>query len=105
MKILWIVNTIFPFPADKIGIEKNYFGGWLNGLANCLKNNESINLAIATLYNGKKILKFCDDRLIYYLIPNIKKQEKYWIKINEIFNPDIIHIHGTEMSIGLNAIN
>ena len=32
MKILWIVNTIFPYPAEKIGVKENNFGGWLNGL-------------------------------------------------------------------------
>ena len=51
MKILWIVNTIFPYPASKIGQEKCCYGGWLNGLANMLKDNNDIKLAIAAVYN------------------------------------------------------
>ena len=37
MKILWIVNTIFPYPAKQIGLKEDCFGGWLNGLADEIK--------------------------------------------------------------------
>ena len=40
MRILWIVNIIFPFPSQKLGQKENNFGGWLNGLANKLKEKE-----------------------------------------------------------------
>lgn len=106
MKVLWIVNTIFPYPAKKIGVNKCYFGGWLNGLADNLKNNNEIKLAIATVYNGRKLLKFNDGKIIYYLVPNkkiLKSKEtikNYWKEIDRVFNPDIIHIHGTEIGIG-----
>ena len=69
MKLLWIVNTIFPFPSERIGISKTSFGGWLNGLANELKKIEKIKLAVATVYNGDKLLEFNDGKIIYYLIP------------------------------------
>ena len=58
MKVLWIVNTIFPYPASKLLIKKECFGGWLNGLANSLRNNSEIELAVATVYDGKIIKKF-----------------------------------------------
>ena len=54
MKILWIVNTIFPYPAGQLKIEKCAFGGWLNGLANQLKEQEDVELGIATVYNGNE---------------------------------------------------
>lgn len=107
MKILWIVNTIFPYPAEQIGVTKTSFGGWLNGLLYVLKENADIELAIATLYNGKSIKKFNDGKIIYYLIPGIfnekydRKLEKYWKKVNEEFKPDLVHIHGTEFAHGL----
>lgn len=107
MKILWIVNTIFPYPAKQIGIEKNCFGGWLNGLANQIKDNKEIELAIATVYNCKDIKEFYDDNITYYLIPGKlstkydKKLEKYWIEVKNRFKPDLVHIHGTEFSHGL----
>lgn len=107
MKILWIVNTIFPYPANKIGQEKCCFGGWLNGLANRLKDKQEVELAIATVYNGKEIKKFDDGKIIYYLIPGApaikysSKLEKYWKEVNEEFKPDLVHIHGTEYTHGL----
>ena len=107
MKILWIVNTNFPYPASKIGQEKCCFGGWLNGLANMLKDNNDIKLAIATVYNGVDIKKFDDGKVIYYLIPGApalkynSNLEKYWKIVNEEFKPDLVHIHGTEFAHGL----
>ena len=29
MNVLWLVNIIFPYPAKKIGMGENCFGGWL----------------------------------------------------------------------------
>lgn len=111
MRILWIVNTIFPFPSKKLGLKKNCFGGWLNGLANKLKENEKINLAIAAIYNGGNLLEFNDGKIIYYLIPGSpaleynKNMERYWKEVKELFKPDIIHIHGTEFTHGLAYMN
>lgn len=107
MKILWIVNIIFPFPAQKLTLERTNFGGWLQGLANTIKEKENIELAIATVYSGKKILEFNDENIIYYLIPGApaleykKDLEKYWKIINDKFKPDLVHIHGTEYAHGL----
>lgn len=111
MRILWIVNIIFPFPSQKLGQKENNFGGWLNGLANKLKEKEDVNLAIATVYSGKKILEYNDGKITYYLIPGApalkykKELEKYWKIINDKFKPDLVHIHGTEYTHGLAFIN
>ena len=32
MRILWVVNVIFPFPAQKLGLENPVFGGWLKSM-------------------------------------------------------------------------
>lgn len=107
MNILWIVNTIFPYPSKKMGYEKNVFGGWLLGLYNGIKKSKDINFAIATTYNGKELLKFNDDKTVYYLLPckNSIKYDKnleiYWNKVVEEFKPDLVHIHGTEYAHGL----
>lgn len=111
MKILWIVNIIFPYPAMKINKKKTVLGGWLNGLANNIKNVEEIELAIATVYNGKKLLEFNDGEMQYYLIPrnsSIKynsKTENFWKEVNQKFKPNLVHIHGTEYPYGLEFIN
>ena len=107
MRILWIVNTIFPYPAEKIGMPRNVFGGWLVGLCNKIIEDKSIELGIATVYAGNEIKEFYDGNIKYYLIPGApaikynKKIEKYWKNINEKFKPDFVHIHGTEFSHGL----
>jgi len=112
MKILWIINTILPFPSNKIGIEPTVFGGWLNSLLDGLINsNEIKKIAIATVYNGEKLLKFTDEKITYYLIPcknknkYDKKIKKYWQIINEKFKPDKVHIHGTEFPHSLAYLN
>lgn len=112
MKILWIINTILPFPSNKIGIKSTVFGGWLNSLLDDLiDSNEIKKIAIATVYNGENLLKFTDKKITYYLIPcknknkYDKKIEKYWQTINEEFKPDKVHIHGTEFPHSLAYLN
>ena len=62
MKILWIVNTIFPYPSQQLGMKKNPFGGWLIGLANKCIQEENIELAIATVYSGSDFKEFKDEK-------------------------------------------
>lgn len=110
-KILWIVNTIFPYPAEKLGIKKTAFGGWLNSLSDTLRKSEDFKLAIATVYDGKQIKKMDDGQVIYYLLPGapaLKYDEnlkKYWKMIDEDYKPDLVHINGTEFAHGLAFIN
>lgn len=111
MRILWIVNTIFPYPSQKLGLKANVFGGWLNSLFEDLIKNENITLGIATVYNGKKLLTFVDGKVEYYLIPCKnkcklhKKDLKFWKQVNEQFKPDLAHLHGTEFPFGLSFLN
>ena len=109
MKILWIVNTIFPYPATQLGKKNTVFGGWLNSLAEQLKTE--VELAIATVYDGNNIKQFYNENIMYYLIPGApavkynKKMEKYWKEVNNNFKPDIVHIHGSEFTHGLAFAN
>lgn len=111
MKILWIVNTIFPYPAKQIGLKEDCFGGWLNGLADEIKKEEHIELAIATVYTGNEIKKFNDGKVTYYLMPGApvfrykKELNVYSKKILDDFQPDILHIHGTEYAHALSFLN
>lgn len=111
MKILWIVNTIFPYPAEQLKIKNSVFGGWLEGLLNQIKEREGIELGIATVYNGSEIKKYYDGRVTYYLMPGApaikynSKLNKYAMNILNDFKPEILHIHGTEYAHGLSFIN
>lgn len=107
MKILWIVNTIFPEPSKILGIPSPFIGGWMYGMALQLSKAPYMKLAVATVYSGKDFKKMDIDGILYYLLPctNMLKYdeslEKHWEKIVYDFRPDIIHINGTESPIGL----
>ncbi len=111
MRVLWVVNTLFPFPAKKIGVNYSFFGGWMIGLMNTIIKYNNIELAVATTYNGKEILQYDDYKVKYYLIPYKdncsydKKSEIYWKKLVNDFKPDIVHLHGTEFAHGLALLN
>jgi len=111
MKVLWIVNSIFPYPAKQLGQDKTCFGGWLTSMHEQIINNEDLELAIATTYIGKDFKKFEDTRTKYYLIPTTNSSkykesvQRYWKMIVEEFNPEIVHIHGTEYPRGLEFID
>ena len=107
MKVLWIVNKIFPYPASILNIKESVFGGWLQSLADNLKYVNNVNLGIATVYYGKKIKILENENIKYYLIPGApalkynSNLEKYWSYVKEDFKPDLVHIHGTEYAHGL----
>lgn len=107
MKILWIVNTIFPAPSKALGLTTPVIGGWMYGLANRVSKSAGVELAIATVYTGIEEIKITIDEIDYFLLPcknNTKydsQLENYWEQVCEQFKPDIIHIHGTEFAHGL----
>lgn len=108
MKVLWITNILFPDICDMLGINSPVTGGWMKSSAqSILETDHSIKLAVATLY-GKKYRKEVINNVTYYCLPFSvyktkynKSLEKYWQQVNEDFNPDIVHIHGTEFPHGL----
>ena len=99
MRILWVVNILFPHPSEMIGAKVNPFGGWLIGLFNEIKDNKDIQLAIATVYDCEKLKKYKNENITYYIIPK-KNQMEGWHDAIEEFNPDLIHLHGTEFEYG-----
>ena len=107
MKVLWIVNTVFPKPSLVLGLQSPVFGGWMYGLANQLSEVSGIKLSIATIYNGKDFREIIIDEIHYFLLPRKssikydKELEAFWLKVNNHFKPDLVHIHGTEFPHGL----
>lgn len=108
MNILWITNILFPDICNKLGIKTPVTGGWMKSSAQALLSiNENISLAVATLH-GNTYRKDIINGVTYYCLPfNIYKNkydvqmEEYWKKVAADFNPDIVHIHGTEFPHGL----
>ncbi|WP_035650390.1 glycosyltransferase family 4 protein [Flavobacterium sp. ASV13] len=107
MKVLWIVNTIFPGPSEVLGLKAPVFGGWMYGLANQVGNVPGIELSIATIYGGNDLKKISIDEIHYYLLPSKshikydKNLESVWLQVCNQAEPDVVHIHGTEFTHGL----
>jgi glycosyltransferase involved in cell wall biosynthesis len=76
-----------------------------------LKRHQNIELAVATTYNGTTFHDRSINRIRYFLIPlknkfsYSKKLERDWKNVKTLFDPDIVHIHGTEYPVGLAYIN
>jgi glycosyltransferase involved in cell wall biosynthesis len=107
MKILWIVNTIFPAPSIALKKDTPLTGGWMYGLAEEISKQDNVQLAVATIYGGNQLLNMTIDSIVYYLLPcktNIKYDknlENLWSEVYNEFTPDLVHIHGTEFAHGL----
>lgn len=114
MKILWIINIVLPEALRLLG-EGNSLkatGGWLVGGAEMLSKSD-VQLFIASPTNLVKDVVFLrGEKIGYYLFPMGKgnthknpEYKKFWRKIHDELNPDVVHIHGTEYSHGLEYIN
>ena len=107
MKILWISNTIFPDPSEFLGIESPIYGGWMYGLAKRLSLSNNVRLAVATTYPGADLKKITLSEIDYFLLPckynrNYNSTlELFWEQVVTDFQPDVVHIHGTEYAHGL----
>ena len=103
MKVLWFVNIIFPEAERLLGWseELKSTGGWLVASGEELAL-EGIDLCVASQSGLVHELKFLKgERTLYAIIPNDNKGLVNSFKvIKESFQPDIIHIHGTESPMG-----
>ena len=102
MKLLWVVNVIFPDFANKLGMESNPSGSWMYSLLDALKKKEGLQISVVTVYQGKEKIYKNVDNIDYYLIPNFKSN---WEDIFDSINPNLVHIHGAEYNYGLNLLS
>ena len=109
MRVLWITNIIFPAPCKELGLPSPVYGGWmLSSLEAIRKLHPEVEFAVATVYRAKEMKTIHIDGVTYYLLPARidntrydKSLEAYWMKVNDTFRPDVVHIHGTEYAHGL----
>lgn len=114
MRVLWITYCDFPEAVSLCyGKSINRLsGGWLQGAADGLLSNTAIELRIASvsrLNTEFRVVK--GTRITYYLIPFHKGIDsyhhcfdEYWRAIQTDFNPEVVHVHGVESSIGLSYL-
>lgn len=112
MKILWIVNIVFPEALSLItnkndGLKST--GGWMLGAANALLKHPGVDLCVVSVSSlVSKIERLRGSNLCYYLIPYGKGNthinndyKRYFRTIYDEYKPDVVHIHGSEYSHGL----
>lgn len=109
MKVLWIVNTVFPFPAKVLGLKDNISGWWTVSLAEYIK--QKVELAVVCFYKGCDMIELMDNHIKYFLIPGklefkySNKYVPYYNYINKVFQPDIVHLNGTEYANCISYFN
>ena len=108
MRVLWITNAVFPEVSFSLTGQRKSFtgtGGWMQAAANHLVVSGGIELCIAGVSDEVNTLyRYQGESVLYFLIPqgkgNIhinKDFIPYWKAVNDVFRPDIVHIHGTEL--------
>ena len=107
MKILYLINIIFPDYAKYYKLDSNFYGGWISSTINQLKKEENIELIVCfpdntinyvreivinnVKYIGfpkKKYNPYIYDKNLKFLFSDIIKKEQ----------PNLVHIFGTEFS-------
>jgi glycosyltransferase involved in cell wall biosynthesis len=100
MRVLWITTSPFPEVSDELKL-KNKAKGWVISASNSLlEQNRDLELGVVSFYKGNEFKKLVLNQVTHYLLPtkfrsNIDGKE-YWQQIKSTFNPDVIHIHGSE---------
>lgn len=114
MKILWFTNTPSLY---KKTLTKYNGGGWIESLEQIITSEKNIELAIS-FFHPDECFKSKQGNTTYYPIPlyNTKskklkhnlffskydeKEIAYYLKVIEDYQPDVIHIFGSEGSFGL----
>jgi glycosyltransferase involved in cell wall biosynthesis len=113
MRVLWITNTIFPAACKELGLPVPVVGGWMYSSAKYLLDTyPEVQLGVASLYKGNNLKILNIEGIKYYLLPSPRKLyryeknlETYWTEVRKQFEPDVIHIHGSEYPHGLAYIN
>lgn len=123
MRVLWFTNTPCDYNSGK-GIRGYNGGGWLTSLEDELVRQDAIELGICFCQNGQPF-KSERNGVVYYPVPlpqktkkdkildiihhgDLKRDEILWDHYKTVFKkaiddfkPDIIHIFGSELYMGL----
>jgi len=111
MRVLWFTHMVLPDLSAALNRPVSPRGGWMPALADALVNQENLELAIATPLDISSPKELDIKGIRYYAIPCRKKSLQRselnpalidaYKKVVDKFQPDVIHIHGTEYFEGL----
>ncbi len=113
MKILWLTNITLPIISKALNETVIVKGGWLDVLSKRIANSNGQLAVSFPKSNVKDMISGKVNGVNYYAIPSNKKglikyekqTELYYEKILVEFQPDIIHIWGTEFPRTLAMVN
>jgi glycosyltransferase involved in cell wall biosynthesis len=114
MKVLWFTNTSLPGGGPEFGAVSSGSGGWLHGLEKALRTHADVSIGVATACRSGKDLMVRDGEVCHYRIAvpdknytrvmQLEPSKEFVAKCREVvdsFDPDLIHVHGTEQTYGL----
>lgn len=101
MKVLWTANLIPANLSVKLNLPSEVLGGWVESMAKQLSKFDNLELAIACKCETSENFKESLDDVTYfslnYPLTNVfDTLVSRCVNIISDFNPDIIHIEGTE---------
>lgn len=104
MKVLWLCNLMLPEIAKAMNENPSYTGGWMTGLLSDLQSQSGYQFAVCfPMTHGKMDITGNTGKLQYYgfsfkssLAEQIGALEKRFIEILNDYQPDVVHIFGTE---------
>lgn len=103
MRVLWLCNIVFPELCDIFGFRRTNMGGWLTGMWTKMKQQSKLQLGICVPIIDKERMKDGKhDNYQFYSFwrtdseEQLEAQVQRFCDIIEVFQPDIIHIWGTE---------
>lgn len=105
MKILWLCNIILPVIADKMKLARPVVGGWLTGLSCDLIKIEEVELAVCVPLPSDKCRSGEIHNIRYFTFLPHGNTKARFEEILEQYDPDVIHIFGTEFPHSLAMVN
>lgn len=105
---------MLPPLSKALGLSVLPVGGWMISSLNTIKEfNSNIVYAVATIWYHNEFKVVDVGGIRYFLLPGKiksphkydKNLEPYWKQIADEFQPDVVHVHGTEFPYGLAYIN
>ena len=112
MKVLWIVNMVLPDAAAELGVKTSFSGSWLIDPLKCISQDKEIELATMTYGYVEKKEVVTVNNVRHYVFPGAGKRllftsaktEEDCQFVLDDFQPDLIHIYGTEYSVGYSML-
>lgn len=97
MKILWLCNIILPQVSAELGIPSAVSGGWLSLISEKLSEHENTELCVCFPGGSLGDRDFSSGKLLCRAFSGSSLKERFR-KIVKDYDPDVIHIFGTELS-------